>query len=58
MLYNLRDAQKNVLKWIVQRVRDGSMPDEFWVTWTAGGLSLVVMRTGGETPRRQLDRES
>jgi hypothetical protein len=40
--YNLTDPQKDLLRWMVQENRAGSLPDEFHIHWLEeiGGLIL------------------
>jgi hypothetical protein len=39
MGYNLTDKQKDLLRWMVQQVRAGNLPEEFYVVWAMeGGL--------------------
>ncbi len=35
MPYNLTEGQKNLVRWMVQEVRAGKLPEEFWVYWVA-----------------------
>lgn len=32
-MYNLTDSQKNILRWLVQEVRKGSINEEFKIYW-------------------------
>ena len=41
MGYNLTDSQKQLLRWLVQQIRDGKLPEEFHVVWSWGGAMLV-----------------
>jgi hypothetical protein len=33
--YNLTDGQKDLVRWMVQEVRAGKLPEEFWVHWVS-----------------------
>src|SRR5215204_4433482 len=35
MPYNLTDQQKDLLRGLVQEVRAGNLPEEFWVYWVS-----------------------
>ena len=36
-MYNLTDSQKDLLRWLVGEIRDGRMPEEFYVFWDIDG---------------------
>jgi uncharacterized protein (TIGR02391 family) len=36
-MYNLTDSQKDLLRWMVREIREGNMPEEFYVFWDIGG---------------------
>ncbi|NLN69981.1 MAG: hypothetical protein GX142_04250 [Chloroflexi bacterium] len=40
-MYSLTENQKNILRWIVQQVRDKNLPEEFIVVWYFGGSSII-----------------
>lgn len=48
MSYNLTASQKDLIKWIVQQVRDGSLPEEFTVSWVMGGRGYRIHEYRGE----------
>jgi hypothetical protein len=48
MSYNLTDNQKDLLRWIVQQVRDGNLPEEFLVAWVMGGRGYLIFEYRGE----------
>lgn len=50
MGYNLTDNQKDLVRWIVQQVRNGNLSEEFTVSWTTGGCMLQGLK-GGEHPK-------
>lgn len=33
MKYNLTDSQKELLRWLVQQIRDSRLAEEFYVLW-------------------------
>ena len=37
MSYNLTEKQKDLLRWVVQQVRDENLPEEFYVVWITDG---------------------
>ena len=39
-MYNLTENQKNVLRWLVQQVRDGKLSEEFSVFWDYSGSTI------------------
>ena len=36
-MYNLTDGQKDLLRWLVREIREGGIPEEFWLFWDVGG---------------------
>ena len=41
MPYNLTESQKNLVRWMVQENRNGTLPEEFIVSWTKGGCFIT-----------------
>ena len=41
MTYNLTDNQKDLLKWLVEQVRAGSLSEEFLAIWTLAGGEIT-----------------
>jgi hypothetical protein len=39
-MYNLTDAQKTLIKWLVQSVREEKLSEEFTIVWQYSGSSL------------------
>jgi hypothetical protein len=50
MPYNLTDEQKNLLRGLVQEVRDGTLPEEFWVHWISNTPVGIFAEYEGEHP--------
>lgn len=48
MGYNLTEHQKDLLRWLVQQVRDEKLPEEFYVVWLMGKGAISEFR--GEHP--------
>lgn len=48
MGYNLTDRQEHLLRWLVQQIRDGQLPEEFNVAWLHGGANILQFK--GEHP--------
>jgi hypothetical protein len=40
-LYNLTDSQKDLLRWLVQQVRDGNLAEEFVIIWLTDDQSQI-----------------
>ena len=57
MSYNLTANQQELLRWIVQQVRDGNLSEEFTVTWKFGGVGFQGFKSGEhpEVTRGMLD---
>jgi len=49
MGYNLTEKQKDLLRWVVQQVRDENLPEEFYVVWITDGGEIHAFR--GEHPQ-------
>lgn len=56
MSYNLTDRQKDVLRWIVARVRSDELPEEFFVVWLGTSPGAEVLGYSGEGPGPGLTR--
>ena len=41
MSYNLTEAQRELLVWIVEEVNNDNLPEEFQVVWTSGGGEII-----------------
>ena len=41
MPYNLTESQKNLIRWVVERVRSGDLDEEFHVVWMARGPAIL-----------------
>lgn len=54
--YNLTDRQKDVLRWIVSRVRSDELPEEFFVVWQMTGGGPHVAGYSGEDPVPEITR--
>ncbi len=50
MPYNLTDAQKDLLRRLVKEVRDGNLPEEFWVYWVSETPVGMFAEYEGEHP--------
>ncbi len=48
MSYNLTENQKNLIGWFVQQVRNGTLPEEFTVTWVKGGRGFEFIKFEGD----------
>jgi len=46
-MYNLTSSQKDLLRWIVQQVREEKLPEEFSITWRSGGKGFISVWKGG-----------
>lgn len=42
-MYNLTDSQKDLLRWMVREIREGNMPEEFYVFWDIGGDAHLAL---------------
>jgi hypothetical protein len=47
MSYNLTSNQQGLLRWMVEQVRNGSLPEEFTITWIIGGLKVGDLQGNG-----------
>ena len=51
LAYNLTDSQKDLLRKLVQEVRAGNLPEEFWVYWVSETpVGRVGEYEGGHPP--------
>ena len=50
MPYNLTDGQKDLLRELVQEVRAGNLPEEFWVHWVNDIQTGIFAEYEGEHP--------
>jgi len=48
MNYNLTESQKSLIKWIVQEVGNGHLPEEFFVAWVMGGKGYIISEYQGD----------
>src|ERR1700757_3464071 len=46
-MYNLTNRQKDLLRWLVQQVREEKLPEEFSITWRSGGKGFISVWKGG-----------
>ena len=46
-MYNLTSGQKELLRWLVQQVRDGNLQEEFTVIWVTHDKALISDFKGG-----------
>jgi hypothetical protein len=52
-MYNLTDNQKDILRWLVKQVRNGSLPEEFHILWSDDEKAYIFEYIGEkkeETP--------
>lgn len=56
MNYNLRESQKDLLRLLVQKARDGELDEEFFVVWVIGGGKIAELgRDSPKIPKGALD---
>ena len=46
-MYNLTSSQKDLLRWIVQQVREEKLPEEFSIIWRSVGKGFIPVWKGG-----------
>jgi len=46
-MYNLTDSQKDLLRWLVQQVRNGNLPEEFLIIWVRDNKVIIPDFKGG-----------
>ena len=43
-MYNLTDNQREILRWIVEQIRAGNLAEEFLITYSFSGVSILGLR--------------
>ncbi len=54
MGYNLTEKQREILRWVVAKVREGSLHEEFHVSWHSGGYTLIGFTGSEDEPKPEL----